>query len=80
MMLECCEHPQKHHAAVYDKYADRRYKRASKYVEEHLEKGFVLPSIQLPPTRLSLPTMEDVHSHMPFETRDSFKRMVQVKN
>ncbi|KAH8672801.1 cyclin-like protein [Tricladium varicosporioides] len=80
MILECCEHPQKHHAAVYDKYADRRYKRASKYVEEHLAKGFVLPSIQLPPTRLSLPTMEDVHAHMPFETRDSFKRMVQVKN
>lgn len=39
-MLECCEHPQKHHCAIYDKYADKRYKRASQFVQNELTKGF----------------------------------------
>jgi G2/mitotic-specific cyclin 3/4 len=44
-MLECCENPQKHHAAVYDKYTDKRYKRASIFVETELNKGFQLPFV-----------------------------------
>ncbi|KAJ4351227.1 B-type cyclin [Didymosphaeria variabile] len=43
VMLECCENPQKHHAAVYDKYTDKRYKRASVFVGTELNKGFQLP-------------------------------------
>ncbi|KUI61204.1 G2/mitotic-specific cyclin-4 [Cytospora mali] len=43
MILECCRSPQKHHAAVYEKYADRRFKKASTFVEEVLGKGFMLP-------------------------------------
>ncbi|EON64113.1 hypothetical protein W97_03343 [Coniosporium apollinis CBS 100218] len=43
VMLECCEHPQKHHSAVYDKYADKRYKKASRFVEGELANGFQLP-------------------------------------
>ncbi|KAH7132633.1 cyclin-like protein [Dendryphion nanum] len=42
IMLECCENPQKHHAAVYEKYTDKRYKRASIFVETELSKGFQL--------------------------------------
>src|SRR6266536_3959074 len=79
MMLECCENPQKHHAAVFEKYSDRRYKRASLFVETEMDKGFVLPSISITNSRPSLPSLEDVAAHMPFETRESFKRMVQVK-
>ncbi|KAK7188119.1 cyclin [Paraphaeosphaeria sporulosa] len=45
VMLECCEAPQKHHAAVYDKYTDKRYKRASIFVETELNKGFQLPFV-----------------------------------
>lgn len=45
VMLECCEAPQKHHAAVYDKYTDKRYKRASIFVETELKKGFQLPFV-----------------------------------
>jgi len=45
VMLECCENPQKHHAAVYDKYTDKRYKRASVFVETELNKGFQLPFV-----------------------------------
>lgn len=78
MMLECCENPQKHHDAVYDKYSDRRYKRASLFVEAELRKGFTLPPMFT--SRLSLPSLDDVAIHMPYETQDSFKRMVQVKN
>lgn len=53
MLLECCRSPQKHHAAVYDKYADRRFKKASTFVEEEVNKGFVLPFSHSVP-RLSL--------------------------
>ncbi|TVY73287.1 G2/mitotic-specific cyclin-4 [Lachnellula suecica] len=79
MMMECCENPLKHHSAVFEKYSDRRYKRASSFVEAEMSKGFVLPSVQVPSLRPSLPSIDDVASQMPFETRDSFKRMVQVK-
>ena len=40
LMFECCENPQKHHAAIFDKYTDKRYKRASQFVENELRKGF----------------------------------------
>lgn len=53
MILECCRSPQKHHAAVYEKYSDRRFKKASTFVEEVLRKGFVLPFHHSVP-RLSL--------------------------
>ncbi|KAF2028690.1 hypothetical protein EK21DRAFT_101710 [Setomelanomma holmii] len=42
-ILECCDNPQKHHAAVYEKYTDKRYKRASVFVESEISKGFSLP-------------------------------------
>lgn len=45
LILECCENPQKHHAAIYEKYSDRRFKRASLFVEAELAKGFRLPDV-----------------------------------
>ncbi|KAJ5690586.1 G2/mitotic-specific cyclin-4 [Penicillium macrosclerotiorum] len=41
-MLECCEDPQRHHQAIYEKYSDRRFKRASLYVEAEMKRGFNL--------------------------------------
>ena len=41
-MMECCENPLKHHAAVYDKYKDRKYKRAATFVESEIFRGFIL--------------------------------------
>jgi G2/mitotic-specific cyclin 3/4 len=43
VILECCDNPEKHHAAVYEKYTDKRYKRASIFVEQEIAKGFELP-------------------------------------
>jgi G2/mitotic-specific cyclin 3/4 len=43
VILECCDNPEKHHAAVYEKYTDKRYKRASIFVEQEISKGFELP-------------------------------------
>ncbi|KAA6408497.1 MAG: hypothetical protein FRX48_07579 [Lasallia pustulata] len=40
LMLECCETPFKHHVAIFEKYTDRRYKRASLFVESEMQKGF----------------------------------------
>ncbi len=49
-ILECCEDPHKHHSAVYDKYTDKRYKRASLFVATKLSAGFRLP-IDNPPAQ-----------------------------
>ncbi|KAJ9198652.1 hypothetical protein DTO164E3_5123 [Paecilomyces variotii] len=43
LILECCENPQKHHSAVFEKYTDKRFKRASLFVEAEMKKGFRLP-------------------------------------
>nr|XP_036583053.1 g2 mitotic-specific cyclin cdc13 [Colletotrichum truncatum]KAF6791949.1 g2 mitotic-specific cyclin cdc13 [Colletotrichum truncatum] len=43
MILECCSSPRKHHLAVFEKYSDKRYKRAAEYVQTELSKGFSLP-------------------------------------
>lgn len=43
LVVECCENPLKHHNAVYDKYSDKRYKRASFFVDAEMKKGFKLP-------------------------------------
>ncbi|KAI9869894.1 MAG: hypothetical protein M1830_004952, partial [Pleopsidium flavum] len=40
MIIECCESPEKHHAAIFDKYCDKRYKRASMFVATELKRGF----------------------------------------
>lgn len=39
-MVECCEDARKHHCAVYDKYTDKRYKRASHFAETEMKRGF----------------------------------------
>ena len=43
LLVECCERPQKHHAAVFDKYCDKRFKRASLFVETEIRNGFRVP-------------------------------------
>ncbi|KAF2278653.1 uncharacterized protein EI97DRAFT_215862 [Westerdykella ornata] len=43
VILECCDNPRKHHGAIFDKYTEKRYKRASIFVETELAKGFQLP-------------------------------------
>ncbi|KAM0324181.1 hypothetical protein ACHAQA_008374 [Verticillium albo-atrum] len=43
LILSCCESPRVHHAAVFEKYVDKRYKRAAEYVEGEIKKGFTLP-------------------------------------
>ena len=53
-ILECCEDPHKHHSAVYDKYTDKRYKRASLYVAGKMAEGFRVP-IENPPLRPDSP-------------------------
>ncbi|OJJ51202.1 hypothetical protein ASPZODRAFT_148528 [Penicilliopsis zonata CBS 506.65] len=45
LMYECCENPRKHHAAIYEKYTDKRFKRASLFVEAEMRKGFRLPEL-----------------------------------
>jgi len=47
-VLECCEDPQKHHTAVFEKYVDKRYKRASTFVATEMQKGFQLPGVSRP--------------------------------
>lgn len=86
LMLECCRNPEKHHAAVFDKYSDRRYKRASEYVKTTIASGFKLP-LALPD--YSLPSrgmIGDSDGFMPYDSYSSphgiynnNNNMVQVK-
>lgn len=43
MMIGCCEQPRLHHGAIFDKYAERRFKEASTIVQDALDAGFTLP-------------------------------------
>ncbi|KAL1297743.1 hypothetical protein AAFC00_006282 [Neodothiora populina] len=45
-IVDCCEEPEKHHNAVFQKYTDRRFKRASLFVRGEMKNGFVLPPIR----------------------------------
>ncbi|KAK4504862.1 hypothetical protein PRZ48_002825 [Zasmidium cellare] len=42
-IYECCLDAQTHHSAVFDKYTDKRYKRASTFVRGEMGRGFQLP-------------------------------------
>jgi len=42
LLLDCCDDPRKHHQAVFNKYCDKRYKRAAAFVETEIQRGFVL--------------------------------------
>ncbi|KAK8209407.1 cyclin-like protein [Phyllosticta capitalensis] len=61
VILECIQHPQKHHAAVYEKYSDKRFKRASLFVEQEIGKGFEL----LPIKNKKLAEYEKYHGPFP---------------
>ena len=40
LILECCEKPEKHHRAIYEKFSDKRFKCASIFVAAELKNGF----------------------------------------
>ncbi|KAI1330136.1 hypothetical protein F5Y16DRAFT_46913 [Xylariaceae sp. FL0255] len=54
IIFDCCRDPRKHHAAVFDKYADKRFRAASLFVYDELQRGFNL-SFQ-PRASLPVPT------------------------
>ncbi|KAF6231856.1 hypothetical protein HO173_009939 [Letharia columbiana] len=45
LMVECCEDARKHHCAIFDKYTDKRYKRASNFVESEMKRGFQIQDV-----------------------------------
>ena len=76
MIFECCDNAKKHHNAVFEKYQDRRYKRASAYTQETIARGFSIPSASRP----SLPTVDNYPDHAPFEVGEAYQpRMVQIR-
>lgn len=81
-MLECCRNPEKHHAAVFEKYSDRRYKRASQFVKSTIEDKFKLPpsspNFYLPSRAIT----DGSDGFMPYDSCDSlelYNNMVAVK-
>lgn len=43
-LIDCLDDPETHHNAVFQKYTDRRFKRASLFVQTEMQKGFKLQS------------------------------------
>jgi G2/mitotic-specific cyclin 3/4 len=48
IIIECCENFEKHRPVLSLKYADYKYKHASRYVSEIIKGGFTLLTTQLP--------------------------------
>ncbi|PKS05242.1 hypothetical protein jhhlp_008613 [Lomentospora prolificans] len=46
MLLDCCQVPLQHHAAIFEKYNDKRFKYCSEFVQDEIKAGFELPSHQ----------------------------------
>ncbi|OAL33737.1 hypothetical protein AYO20_06913 [Fonsecaea nubica] len=65
LLLECCEDPRKHHNAVFNKYCDKRYKRASAFVETEIQRGFELPE-PVAPTSILQSTMLSFYDSVPY--------------
>lgn len=64
MIIECCERPRVHHAAVYEKYCDKRFKEAAYIVQDALDAGFTLPNHTWPVRQSRSATAATGHSAM----------------
>lgn len=58
LMLECCDKPLDHHAVIYEKYADKRFKEAAVVVQQALTNGFTLPRQDKPVRTMQTPHFE----------------------
>ncbi|TGO24117.1 hypothetical protein BPAE_0112g00360 [Botrytis paeoniae] len=86
LVIECCENARKHHAAVFEKYSDRRYKRASTYVEDQMIKGFQIPGINRRRQSPSIPAplrLDSQYQNVTFDPllsiEENSQRMVQAR-
>ncbi|KAF7909383.1 uncharacterized protein EAF01_003101 [Botrytis porri] len=86
LIIECCENARKHHAAVFEKYSDRRYKRASTYVEDQMIKGFQIPGINRRRQSPSIPAplrLDSQYQNVSFDPllsiEENSQRMVQAR-
>lgn len=65
MLLECCENPMDHHQAIYEKYAEKRFKEASLMVQAALDSGFTLPHqsrpVRIDPQRLAVEIAAEIY-------------------
>lgn len=48
MLIECCDDPDNHHRAIFDKYAEKKFREASLLVQSVLDSGFTLPHDNMP--------------------------------
>jgi Cyclin, C-terminal domain len=39
VLLDCVTHQREHHPSVFAKYAEKKFKRASRFVEEYMSQG-----------------------------------------
>ena len=61
LIVECCEDPRKHHCAIFDKYTDKRFKRASLFAETEMRKGFQVWDVNTNVTGCFRARAEDRH-------------------
>ncbi|KAI9676758.1 MAG: hypothetical protein M1829_002853 [Trizodia sp. TS-e1964] len=44
VLMQCLEHPRDHHGALFEKYTERKFKRASLFVQAEMENDFIIPA------------------------------------
>jgi hypothetical protein len=77
-LYECCLEPSRHHSAVYEKYADKRYKKCSLFVQTQINEGFVVAPV--PYQYLPSPTTDEDGFYVDQENRYPFDgQMMAVK-
>jgi G2/mitotic-specific cyclin 3/4 len=67
LMWQCCQDPTKHHAAIYEKYLDKRYKSASRFVLNEMRRGFQVPEV----ARSDAQTFMGFYDHQPAPWTDN---------
>ncbi|MCJ1275166.1 B-type cyclin [Puttea exsequens] len=60
LVVECCEDARRHHGAIFEKYTDKRYKRASHFAEAEMKRGFQVLDINTP----SFPTFTGLYNQV----------------
>ncbi|KAL8916266.1 MAG: hypothetical protein Q9208_008621 [Pyrenodesmia sp. 3 TL-2023] len=68
LIVECCEDPRKHHAAIFDKYTDKRYKRASLFSETEMRRGFQIMDINSNSFSGFSPSSEELQQYWQLKT------------
>jgi G2/mitotic-specific cyclin 3/4 len=79
MIFDCCQIARKHHAAVFEKYSHKRYKRLAATVEYKICDGFTLSFQQKAHHSARHEPYTEEHSYTSFSANGSLKMPIPIE-